>query len=479
MGGCVLWPVSLCPYPGRRRPGRCRWPALDVSARHGSVRGASIGCGLSSSISELVIARCVQGIGAAALVPSSLAIISAFFDESSRGQAIGTWSGFTAITTALGPVLGGWLVEHASWHWVFFINIPLAAVVIGISVYHIPESRNSTAQTVDCLGALVATASLAGLVYGFVEAVTLGWSNPLVLGGLIVGFGALMLFVFIEKRVSAPMMPVWLFKSRTFSGANLLTLLLYAALGVFFFLFPLNLIQIQNYSATATGAASVPMILLIFFLSRWSGGLVAHYGPRTPLISGPLIAAGGFFLFAVPSVGDGYWTTFFPAFVVLGLGMAVSVAPLTTVVMNSVENDRAGTASGINNAVARVAGVLALAVLGNVMVQTFGHKLLNSLARLDLAPSVLHEIQSNLAQLGNLEVPSGLDTSTTAMIRAHITQAFVFGFRVIMVICGGLAMASAGVALRMIPSNAAQRVDDSDKVLRVNQTSVPLNPGNS
>lgn len=413
---------------------------------------ASIGCGLSSSVSELLIARCLQGIGAAALVPSSLAIISASFDEKARGQAIGTWSGFTAITTAFGPVLGGWLVEHASWHWVFFINVPLAAVVITISLYHVPESQNPAAKRIDWLGALLATVSLAGLIYGFIESAAFGWRNFLVIGSLIVGFAALLLFIRTEEAVSAPMVPLELFKSGGFSGANLLTLLLYAALGVFFFLFPLNLIQIQGYSATATGAASVPMILLMFFLSRWSGGLVARYGPKIPLTIGPMIAVVGFLLFALPSVGGSYWKTFFPAFLVLGLGMAVSVAPLTTVVMTSVEQDRAGTASGVNNAIARVAGVLAIAILGAVMVQAFGHELRRTLTSLNLPPPVLSQLQGRLVQLGGLQVPAGLDPSKTAAVRDDIAHAFVFAFRIIMVTCASLALASAAVARRMIPS---------------------------
>ena len=230
----------------------CRVMPMPLSEMVRVFAAASVGCGLSPSITSLVIWRCIQGVGAAFLVPGSLAIISASFDEKSRGQAIGTWSGFTAITTSLGPVLGGWLIERASWHWVFFINVPLAAAVIAISLWHVPESRRSAAQKVDWPGALIATVGLAGLVYGFLESATLGWSHPRVAGSLIAGFGALILFLFVEKWVAAPMVPLWLFESRSFSGANLLTLFLYAALGIFFFVFPLNLIQIQKYSAAAS-----------------------------------------------------------------------------------------------------------------------------------------------------------------------------------------------------------------------------------
>ncbi len=416
----------------------------------GIFTAASIGCGLASNIQQLVLARSIQGVGAAFLVPGSLSIISACFDEKTRGRAIGTWSGFTAITTALGPVLGGWLIEHASWRWVFFINVPIAATVIAISLRRIPESRSAAARHADWLGALVATVGLGGVVYGLIESTNLGWGHPLVFGSLIAGFVCLIGFVFVEARISSPMVPLTLFVSRSFSGANLLTLFLYAALGIFFFLFPMNLIQVQNYSTTATGAAALPLILLMFFLSRWSGGLVTRYGPRPPLVIGPLIAAAGFFLFAVPGVEANYWKTFFPAFVVLGFGMAVSVAPLTTVVMSSVDQDRGGTASGINNAVARVAGVLAIAILGIVMVKSFSSSLNRSLAGGLLPPGILRYVQANEIKLAGLDLPSGLDADKTAMIRVSISRAFVFGFRCVMLICAGLSLASAAVASLMI-----------------------------
>lgn len=416
---------------------------------------ASAGCGFSSSIKSLLVWRSIQGIAAAFLVPGSLAIISSSFDQKSRGRAIGTWAGFTTITTALGPVLGGWLIDHASWHWVFFINIPLALLVLVISLWRVPESLSSNPDRIDWLGASIVTVGLAALVYGFLETSIHGWMDPRVIGSLIVGFGSLTLFVFVEKTLSSPMVPLKLFRSASFSGANLLTLLLYAAVGVFFFVFPLNFIQIQKYSATATGAAGLPMILLMFLLSRWSGGLITRYGAKIPLIVGPLITAGGFLLFMEPNAGASYWIGFFPAFIVLGLGMAISIAPLTTLVMNSVEQERIGTASGINNAVARVAGVLSVAVLGVVMAAAFAHSLRQPLDALNLNADIVHQLESNVAKLGALEAPPNADPQTAATIRSAISEAFVSGFRLIMLLCACLTLASAVVAWRTIPNQIA------------------------
>ncbi len=421
---------------------------------------ASVACGLAPNIRQLVLARALQGLGAAFLVPGSLSIISASFSEKDRGQAIGTWSGFTAITTAMGPVLGGWLIEHASWRWAFFINVPLAAVVIGLSIWRVPESRASRGN-IDWTGALIATVGLIGITFGFIESASLGWSNFFVWGTLIVGSASLIIFFIVESRADFPMVPLELFRSRDFSGANLLTLFLYSALGIFFFLFPLNLIQVQHYSATATGAAALPMIILMFFLSRWSGGLVARYGARRPLIIGPVIAAAGFALFAIPSVGVSYWRMFFPAFVVLGFGLAVSVAPLTTLVMGSVDQNRAGTASGINNAVARVAGLLSIAVLGVAVVAAFSIHLNGSLQNLAIPASTLHDLRANEIKLAALPVPAGLDPGTEAAIRVSIESAFIFGFRFIMLICAGLSLISAAVAWEMIAKPNIKRSEQT------------------
>src|SRR5207244_1498961 len=317
---------------------------------------ASAACGLVGEIHQLIVARAFQGFGAALLGPGSLAIISNSFSEQERGRAIGLWSGFSAITTGIGPVLGGWLIEHISWRAVFFINVPLALVVILISLRHVAENTDRESSRVDWLGAILAALGLGALVYGLIESAQVGFNDRSVIMALATGIVVLILFLFVESRLSQPMLPLTLFRSRTFAGTNLLTFLLYAALGGTLFFLPLNLIQVQHYSATAAGAALLPFILVMSLLSRWSGGLVRRYGPKLPLVIGPLLTAVGYAWFMLPSIGDNYWTNFFPPIAAVGLGMAITVAPLTTTVMSSVSQNRAGIASGVNNAVARTAG---------------------------------------------------------------------------------------------------------------------------
>ncbi len=420
----------------------------------GVFTAASMGCGFSSTIRQLILARAVQGIGAAFMIPGSLAIISSSFDESERGRAVGTWSGSTAITAAIGPVLGGWIIEHFSWRWAFFINVPVAVVVIAVSIWHIAESRSRQSMRLDWLGALLATFSLSAFVFGFIESSRAGWTRPLVLVSIGFGIVGSAVFLFVESQSDSAMVPLSLFRSRSFAGANGLTFFLYFAIGIFFFVFPLNLIQIQGYSASQTGAALLPLILIIFLLSRWSGGLVDRYGARVPLIAGPVVAGTGFLLFSIPSVGGSYWTTFFPAVLTLGLGMAISVAPLTTVVLNAVDKDHVGTASGINNAVSRVAGLLAIAVLGAIMIVIFGGQLSHRLSQMPLRVEIRSELQSNASRMGGLTTSKAVDSQTHEAIRETIAYSFVVAFRWIMWICAALALASASIGFRSLPAKS-------------------------
>jgi EmrB/QacA subfamily drug resistance transporter len=411
---------------------------------------ASAACGFAADIHQLIAARALQGLGAALLVPGSLAIISSSFSEKERGRAIGTWSGFSAITTGIGPVIGGWLIEHVSWRAVFFINLPLALVVILISLRHVAENSDKENTKVDWLGAILAASGLGALVYGLIESSRLGFADRSVMGVLIAAGALIIVFLLIEARLPQPMLPLALFRSRIFTGANLLTFLLYAALGGTLFFLPLNLIQVQHYSATAAGAALLPFILIISFLSRWSGGLVASYGPKLPLIVGPLIAAFGFALFTLPGVGGSYWTNFFPPIVVLGLGMAVSVAPLTTTVMNSVAQRRVGIASGINNAVARSAGLLAIAVLGIVMLDVFNDGLDRRVTEWKLPALASQSLQAQRKKLAAAALPEDQDSATRQLIRRAVDESFVTGFRAIMAIGAALALASAVTALTLM-----------------------------
>jgi EmrB/QacA subfamily drug resistance transporter len=418
---------------------------------------ASIGCAAAQSVTQLIIVRAIQGVGGALLVPGSLALISVSFDENRRGQAIGTWSAFTAITTGIGPVIGGWLIEHVSWRAIFFLNLPLALVVLAIAYLRVPESRDeSQSSKLDWPGAILTTVGLGALVYGLIESSRSGFGHPGVQTALMLGGLSLAALVLVEARSDDPMLPLALFHSRNFSGANLTTLFLYSALGGSMFFVPLNLIQVQGYSATAAGAAWLPLILIIFFLSRWSGGLVDRYGPKLPLVVGALIAALGYALFSLPGVGGSYWTTFFPAFMVLGLGMAVSVPPLTTTVMNAVPRSKAGVASGVNNAISRMGGLLGVAVLGIVIQHAFNHKLDHYFAQLDVPAAVRRSIQEQRIRLAGAELPSNVDAQTRAVLRQAINESFIFGFGLVMTAAAGLALASALSAFLIIEGKAVQ-----------------------
>jgi MFS family permease len=414
------------------------------------------------------------------LVPGSLAIISGSFNDQQRERAIGIWAAGIAIASILGPVTGGWLIQHASWRWSFFLNVPLAMVALTVALWKVPESRDEACEERrDVWGTLLMIVGLGAIVFGLIEAGSLGFGHLVVLGALAGGFVALAAFLFVEAHLKAPLVPLSLFRSLSFSGANLLTFLLYAAFGGITFLLPFNLIQVQGYPPIAAGAVLIPYFLLMFLLSRWAERLADRFGARLPLVVGPLISAIGLALFAVPSIGGVYWVTFFPAVLVLGLGMAVNTAPMTTVVMGAVEQRHAGIASAINNAVARVGGLLAIAVLGIILILVFNTSLDAHLAHLPLSPEVRHMIDAQRVKLAGIQLPAGINRQVHAAIKHAIDESFINGFRLATLMCAGLALARALCGWVMIeePSKRASHTLIGERAVSENELSVSTAPG--
>ncbi|HVN56032.1 MAG TPA: MFS transporter [Anaerolineaceae bacterium] len=418
---------------------------------------ASLACGISPSIERLIGARVIQGIGGAMMIPGSLAIISASLAPNRRGKGIGTWSAATTLVMVAGPVLGGFLADHGLWRGVFLINLPLGIAALIILATKVPESRDETVKGRLDLGSfLLNVVGLGSLTYGFISAPDLGFSDTRVWGTLTVGIFCLLVFIWWESQVKNPMLPLELFRSRTFSGTNLLTLFLYGALAVMSFFLSLNLIQVQGYSKTQAGLAFLPFVVLLTLLSRWAGGLVDRSGPRLPLILGPTIVGLGFLWTAFTGVTPGpqaYWTTFFPGMTLVGVGMGLVVAPLTTSVMGSVPNHYSGTASGVNNAVSRTAGVLAIAIIGALALILFSNTLQSQASPLHLPPQAQSDLQREAKNLAGAQPPASVGKQNRQAVEKAIKISFTEAFKIVFIVNAVLAFLSALMAFFLVEND--------------------------
>lgn len=411
----------------------------------------TIWCGLAPDVHQLIIARGGQALGGAMIIPGSLAIITDLYEQEQRGKAIGTWSGFTALATALGPLMGGILVDQLSWRYIFLISVPLAIVTLLILYWRVPESNaaDESAQP-DWKGALLATLGLGLICFGMIEASDLGGYNPVILATLFVGIAVFISFIWVEKNTADPMMPPHLFRSKTFSGANIVTMCLYFSLAGVFFLLPFNFIQVQGYSATAAGAAFIPFPLLVGGLSRWSGGLIVRFGSRPLLVIGPILTGIGFLLLGSLGIESSYWRCFFPGIFFMGLGVAISFAPLNTTVMSSVDRSNAGKASGISKAISRLSGMLSVALLGALAIGLFGNFLIKGMQENEIPQKVQQQMLAEKTKLAKAEVPANISPHTKEVLKQSIEKSFLSSFSIVMYVSAALVTVGALFAFLMI-----------------------------
>jgi len=394
---------------------------------------ASLWCGLSGSAGMLIAARAVQGVGGALLVPGSLALISIHFRPETRGKAIGTWAAASAIAAALGPILGGWLIDIGPWQVIFWINIPMAALALWLCWRHVPESPTAQETAMDWLGAALAVIALGAIAYGLTALGERGLGGGTAGLLTLAGMGVLGVFVLHEKRSAAPMMPLDLFRVSAFAHVNALTLLLYFALAGALFFLPTTLIEAHGYSAAEAGSVFLPFTLVMALLSRLGGAMADRFGTRRLLTIGPIVTGLSFALL-IPAVFQGsYWLAIAPVMTVMGLGMGITVAPLSTTVMNSASDERVGVASGINNAISRVAGLIAVAGLG--LVATFGFR--RAAAWADPAAA------DGFAQATFGALPPALGQAPSGALRDLYATAMIGGFGLVAAICALAAVASA------------------------------------
>ncbi len=407
---------------------------------------ASAGCGLAAGPALLIGGRILQGIGGALMVPGSLALLAAAFPPERRGKAVGLWSASTGVMVAIAPALGGWLIHALSWRWVFLINLPLAAIALAVLALRVPESRARGERGLDLPGAALATLGLGGVTFGLIEAGHRSLLDPLSGGPILLGLLGLVLFVIVEARSDRPMVPLGLFRLPLFAGIQTFTFLLWAALQGALFFVPFRLMQVQGFGALEAGTSLLPFVVVVSILSRWAGGLVDRMGPCRPLVAGSLVTACGFLLLMLPGVTSSYDLGFLPGLLILGCGIGLCAAPVTVVALSAAGGEHVGIEYGVNNMVARVGGLIAIAAFGLVLAARFDASLDRALPALALPAAAVAELQPERGKLAAAELPADLATDQRQALRLAIDEAFVDGYRWAMGLAALMALASAGIA---------------------------------
>jgi EmrB/QacA subfamily drug resistance transporter len=412
---------------------------------------SSLACGLAPSLSVLIAARAVQGVGGALLVPGSLAMIQAVIAREDASRAIGTWTGLSGVSAAGGALFGGFLIHAISWRAIFVLNVPLALAAAWITQTQVPENRNPDAwRNLDWIGAAATVVGLGGLSFGLIEGPERGWTSPLVLASFVVGVAALALFPVWESRTDHPIAPLRLFRIRNFTGSNLVTLGIYFTFYGALFFVVLDLEQVLGYTPLGAGAALLPITALLMVVSPRMGVLMNRTGARLPMVVGPLVIGFGFTLLLASGRSASYVVSFLPAIIIMGLGMSIFVTPLTATVMGSVPASDVGTASGVNNAVSRVAAVLAIAVLGVIFAARFESDLSAKLEHLGLPSAARHALVTHADRLADDPIPRGLSRTQHVAARNAIQDAYISAFHWVVGSCALLCLICAGLSALLI-----------------------------
>ena len=415
---------------------------------------ASLMSAFARNIGQLTALQSVQGVGSAFMVPQSLAIINVSFAERVRGRVIGLWAGISGGVSALGPWVSGWLVEHFSWPAVFFLSSLVALAALAAAVAFVPETKNPSMRRLDPLGVLCLMAGLFGIAFGLITGPS-GWTAPAVLAGLTGGVGFCVLFVLLESRQLEPVVPLQIFRNPLVAGANLATLLVYAALNGITLYSVLVLQQAHGYSPSAAGLAVIPTIVCIALLSGPAGSVSDRIGPRLQMTIGPLLVSAAASLLALSGTSSDYLRHFFPGFVLLGIGMAALIAPLTKSAL-AVSPDLSGSASGVNNAVSRIAALLAVAVLGAIMISTFSTRMSHSLPESGLSADQQQQVLDQAGKLGGIVVPETFDGQASAEARGVVSVSLVYSYRRVMIVCAALAFGGSAISAVMIRNRSAE-----------------------
>jgi EmrB/QacA subfamily drug resistance transporter len=414
---------------------------------------ASLLSGLSHSALFLALSQALQGIGAALMIPGSLAIINHTFESAERGRVIGLWAGLSGGIATLGPLAGGWLIQHFGWPMIFYINIPLGILAFIVAAAVVPESANPQAKKLDFVGAALIVFGLLSLTYGLIQGPSRGWGTPIILAAL----GAAVIFIgtffWYERHHREPLLPLSLFRSPLVLGANLATLLVYFTLTGMMFFLVLNLQQVQGYSPIATGLSLLPATLIITFLSGFGGSLADKFGPRRQMIVAPLIVSAAMLLLARTGVGANYWIDYFPGLTLFGIGMCLFIAPLTKSAL-AVDSAHSGVASGVNNAVSRLAGLLAVALLGAIVAGMFSHYLAKTLQARGVPAEQKSVMMSQSDKLATISIPQNITGSEHDALTAAVQNSFVKSFRLAMIINAALAALASVVAFFYIRKEA-------------------------